>query len=102
MTLRVPSSMEATVHKLGRKYQPLRIYLQSIKSVKHMPQSPLTGQLKNRHLGFGVFIVYSSMVETMYVHCTCTILRGICNRAVKTILKQWQCGRSRPEAEFLK
>ncbi len=40
----------ATVHKRGRKYQHDWLYhhewmyLQSIKSVKYMPQSPLTGQ----------------------------------------------------------
>ncbi len=36
--------IRATVHKLGRNYQHVRLYLQSIKSDKHLSQSPFTGQ----------------------------------------------------------
>ncbi len=33
--------------KLGRKYQPDWLYLQSINSDKHLPQSPFTDQYLN-------------------------------------------------------
>ncbi len=39
-----------TVHKLGRKYQPMSewVYLQSIKSVENLPQTPFIGQFKRK------------------------------------------------------
>ncbi len=44
---------EATVHKMGQNYQHEWMYLQSIKSVKHLPQSRFYRIFKNsRHLGF--------------------------------------------------
>ncbi len=65
-TSTVPSSMGATIHKLGRQYQPWVnvLYLQSIKSVKHNAAKSVNRSIlkKIRHIGFGVFIVDSSMV----------------------------------------
>jgi hypothetical protein len=51
----VPSSMRATVHKLGRKYQPW-VNLQSIKSIKHNAAKSVNRSIlkKSRHTGFGV------------------------------------------------
>jgi hypothetical protein len=45
------------------------MYLQSIKSVKHNAAKSVNRSIlkKNRHIGFGVFIVHSSMV---YIYCT--------------------------------
>jgi hypothetical protein len=41
----VPSFMGATVHKLGRKYQPMSECISSLKNLLNtMPQCPLTGQ----------------------------------------------------------
>ncbi len=40
----VPSSMGATVHKLGQKYQPSVNVFPVYKYVNHMPQSPLTSK----------------------------------------------------------
>ncbi len=37
---------EATVHKMGQKYQHEWMYLQSIKSVKHLPQVSLQVNFK--------------------------------------------------------
>jgi hypothetical protein len=52
--------MKATVHKLGNR---VRMYLQSITSVKHNASNSVNRSIlkKSQHLGFGVFIVNSSM-----------------------------------------
>jgi hypothetical protein len=60
----VPSSMGATVHKLGRKYQPCVNVFPVYKicwthAAKSVNRSILK---KSRHLGCGVFIVHSSIV----------------------------------------
>ncbi len=41
------------------------MYLQSIKSVKHNPANSVNRSIlkKSRHIGIGVFIVHSSMIE---------------------------------------
>ncbi len=47
------------------------MYLQSVKSVKHNAAKSVNRSIlkKSRHIGFGVFIVHSSMVSTMrYVY----------------------------------
>ena len=54
----------ATVHKLGRKYQPMsECIIQCLKSVKHNAANYVNKSIlkKSRHIGFGVFIVHSSM-----------------------------------------
>ncbi len=45
---------EAPIHKMGQKYQHVWMYLQSVKSVKYLTQSPFTGQFERKAdiLGF--------------------------------------------------
>ncbi len=43
--------------KLGRKYQHDGLYLQSINSDRHRPQSPFTGQFFDDDISLGVYIV---------------------------------------------
>ncbi len=49
--------------KLGRKYRHDWLYLQSINSDKHQPQSPFTGQFFMTTFCFGVYIVHWSMYQ---------------------------------------
>ncbi len=59
----VPSSMGATVHKLGRKYQPWVNVSPIYKICKHNAAKSINRSIleKSRHLGFGVFLVHSSI-----------------------------------------
>ncbi len=45
------------------------MYIKSIKSVKHSAAKPVNRSIlkKSRHIGFGVFIVHSSMLYGMGV-----------------------------------
>ena len=64
----VPSSMGATVHKLGRKYQPwVNVFLvyEICLNICRKVHNRLVLK-KSRHLGFGVSIVHSSMIYTPY------------------------------------
>ncbi len=65
----VPLSMGATVHKLGRKYQPwMKVSPVYTICLNTMPQSLLTGQFyRKADIRFGVFIVHSSMV--LFIFC---------------------------------
>ncbi len=67
--------IRATVHKLGQKYQHDRLYLQSIKSYKHLPQSPFTGQFLD-----GDILHYLLRVSSFY---------GAMNRSWCHLLKDW-------------
>jgi hypothetical protein len=60
----------ATVHKLGRKYHE-RMFLQSIKSVKHKAAKSVNRPIlkESQHIGFVVFIIHSSMLALL-LNCT--------------------------------
>ncbi len=57
----VPSSMGATVHKLGRKYLPL-VNVSPVYKINAAKSVNMSILRKSRHIGFGVFIVHSSML----------------------------------------
>ncbi len=59
----VPSSMGATVHNLGQKYQPWVNVSSVYKNLLNTCTKSVNRSIlkKSRHLGFGVFIVHSSM-----------------------------------------
>ncbi len=64
----VPSSLGATVHKLDLKYQPWVNVSPVYKIVKHNAAKSVNRSIlkKGRHIGFGVFIVHSSMNASLH------------------------------------
>jgi hypothetical protein len=62
-TIIVPSSMGATVHKLGRKCKPRMNVSLVYKSVKHNAAKSANRSIlkKNQYIGLDVFIVHSSL-----------------------------------------
>jgi hypothetical protein len=72
----VPSSMGATVHKLGRKYQQSVTVSPVFKSVKQNAAKSVNRSIlkKSRHIGFCIFKVPSSSDSAVYLHIIIIII----------------------------